>query len=1094
MPNTRRWRGNAPAVAQVVTVEISHVENGVTLALINGGKTVSIVADGTDAEAAMADLVDAWNDAIEPQFSEITAAIVENESALTLTADNAGVPFDLTATQSGTGGNSEVKTVTINNSPTGGTWSWVDSTYGTSSGLAYNISAANLQIALRTLYGSVGSPSVSGSAGGPYTVTFDGALAHTDIPDTTFTNTSLTGGNATVSVVETVKGSAGTSEVQTITFYGSPSGGTWTATFNGFTTSALAYNISTANLQTALRALTSIGSTGCTVGGSAGAWVVTFAGTLASTAVPMITVDTTGLTGGTIFGTIATTTPGVAGISEQQLIVQGSSTGHDKVFKLSRSGTVSGGTFRLSHNGNYTSTIAYDAKLYEILSALETRIATDEGALYRGPYFAPFSDETTYNDGNAIMSDTSGYFLIRATGFWGQANLDSLYGSTKGGDTLTLGIDSASLTGGGSYVFPDTTYINGLAGSTLALSGTVNFSFGGQTTSNLTYTAPSGGQVLTSPTAAALQSALEGLSTIGTGNVSVTAVGSSSVASAPIGTSRGCFVVTFQGALAGTPLSELTCSIVSGLSSNTIETITMRQGVAGTNEVQTVTLSGTPAAGTFTLTYDGQTTSDIAYNASAATVDAALEALSNIDAGAVTCTGGALPGSAVTVTFTGSLQYTNVNALIINDNKLKSSVVETTPGVTATNEIQTISLTGSPHGGTCTLTYNAHTTGTIAYNADAATVQAALEALSDFVPGDVVCTGGPWPAAIACTFGAAFAAMDVSAITGTGTGLNNGTVTSTSVDPIIYTVTTANSGPGDVSVAANWSGETLPVAGDTIVVDQGTSPMLYHLDQLATGLAAFYHYSRYTGEIGLAEINTSFGTPYYEFRQQYLTVDSPIVDIGIGDGAGSGRMKIQGVVGTAVTVNVNQTANSLDEGIPSLLLVLPNTSSIVNVNRGSVGIAIYPGETSTVPTLRTGFITNKDGDSNVRCGTGVTLTTVEIAGGVTTLQSNVTTLNETAGEVLQLAGAITTANVGAGSILRYRSASTMTTAVIGPGATLDCRQDMRAKTITNLTLNTGAKYYDPHGVVTLTNGIIFTQCGPNDCTLEVKPGYKWTPS
>ena len=41
-------------------------------------------------------------------------------------------------------------------------------------------------------------------------------------------------------------------------------------------------------------------------------------------------------------------------------------------------------------------------------------------------------------------------------------------------------------------------------------------------------------------------------------------------------------------------------------------------------------------SGTFTLSFDGQTTSAIAWDASASTVQSALESLSNIDAGEVT--------------------------------------------------------------------------------------------------------------------------------------------------------------------------------------------------------------------------------------------------------------------------------------------------------------------------------------------------------------------------------------------------------------------------------------------------------------------------
>lgn len=81
---------------------------------------------------------------------------------------------------------------------------------------------------------------------------------------------------------------------------------------------------------------------------------------------------------------------------------------------------------------------------------------------------------------------------------------------------------------------------------------------------------------------------------------------------------------------------------------------------AGTNEVQTVTITGTPTGGTFTLTFNGQTTAPIAYNANAAAVQAALEALSVIGTGNVLGGGGALPGTPVTITFRGSLAGINV--------------------------------------------------------------------------------------------------------------------------------------------------------------------------------------------------------------------------------------------------------------------------------------------------------------------------------------------------------------------------------------------------------------------------------------------------
>ncbi len=70
-------------------------------------------------------------------------------------------------------------------------------------------------------------------------------------------------------------------------------------------------------------------------------------------------------------------------------------------------------------------------------------------------------------------------------------------------------------------------------------------------------------------------------------------------------------------------------------------------------EQQTVTITGTPTGGTFTLTVGSQTTAAIAYNATAAAVKTALEALVNINVGDVTVTGGPGPGTPYVVTFTG---------------------------------------------------------------------------------------------------------------------------------------------------------------------------------------------------------------------------------------------------------------------------------------------------------------------------------------------------------------------------------------------------------------------------------------------------------
>ena len=97
---------------------------------------------------------------------------------------------------------------------------------------------------------------------------------------------------------------------------------------------------------------------------------------------------------------------------------------------------------------------------------------------------------------------------------------------------------------------------------------------------------------------------------------------------------------------------------------------------AVTNEVQTATITGAPTGGTFTLTYSGQTTAAIAYNATPATVQAALIALSNLAPGDVVVTGNA--GGPYTLTFGGTLLGDNVASLTAT----ASLTGGTTPNVT----------------------------------------------------------------------------------------------------------------------------------------------------------------------------------------------------------------------------------------------------------------------------------------------------------------------------------------------------------------------------------------------------------------------------
>lgn len=111
---------------------------------------------------------------------------------------------------------------------------------------------------------------------------------------------------------------AGTNEQQTLTPSGTISGGTWTLTFKGATTTALAHNANAATIQAALQALSTVGSGNATVSGgpiSSGVATVTFVGLLGGVDQPLLTL-TSSLTGSTPACVVAQSVAGVAGATD----------------------------------------------------------------------------------------------------------------------------------------------------------------------------------------------------------------------------------------------------------------------------------------------------------------------------------------------------------------------------------------------------------------------------------------------------------------------------------------------------------------------------------------------------------------------------------------------------------------------------------------------------------------------------------------------------------------------------------------------------------------------------------------------------------
>lgn len=220
---------------------------------------------------------------------------------------------------------------------------------------------------------------------------------------------------------------------------------------------------------------------------------------------------------------------------------------------------------------------------------------------------------------------------------------------------------------------------------------------------------------------------------------------------------------------------------------------------------------GTPAAdpisGTFTLTYGANTTSALAYNATASQIATALNALDSItSAGGVTVTQSSGGVNRVIFTAVGdrAALTANVDAiyptssclpLVVQEgNGSRSEIilfsiqsqpaayVELTDdfevaavgisvvreGATGVGEIQSIALDPEPYAGAYTLTLGADTTGAIPFNATAEDIQSALEALAGVGAGNVT-VSGDFP-----NFTASFDSSlgDISSLSGDATGLS----------------------------------------------------------------------------------------------------------------------------------------------------------------------------------------------------------------------------------------------------------------------------------------------------------------------------------
>jgi hypothetical protein len=316
------------------------------------------------------------------------------------------------------------------------------------------------------------------------------------------------------------------------------------------------------------------------------------------------------------------------------------------------------------------------------------------------------------------------------------------------------------------------------------------------------------------------------------------------------------------------------------------------------------------------------------------------------------------------------------------------------------------------------------------------------------------------------------------------------------------------SGPNIVNLAENWSGGTVPASGDIVICDSGSESMLYNLD-LLNPLSGLIRTGRYSGHIGLDEINTDNpALPYPEYRPQKLVVDPPsntayTVKIGDGSGLSDGRTYLYcigdgGGTNGQPTIIVNDTAGKRSDG--SYPVQLKGTKAKLRVIRGHVEY----GQVEAIDDELGELVVERKPDGVTTENSVLVNVDVEnpvINGGLVELRGLVTL------GYMQRGGTVVVTNDGShtgvdfdvynGTLIvngdgPYGIMSVHANAAEGTSGKIDFSRDSRAKTVEKLRFVGGGTIDDTNECVTSTNGIQIEDGGWASVTYRGSRNKTWT--
>ncbi|TWT58871.1 hypothetical protein KOR42_22580 [Thalassoglobus neptunius] len=891
------WRGDSQAVAQITRVTLSgSVNQSSDVGFTIGNKTLIVESPGETRSGLLQAAEDAWNDSEVAEFAEITATYGVDESGepyLDLEADEPGKPFTVTVSglypvidvdpiQEATPGTNEVQSFYFTSTRTGGTYT-ITQNFGsgdeTSDAIAWNGNLTAIKAKMVSGMASVTEDNVTitgaGTMANPYVITYSGSLGNRNLAELTVNTGSLTAAaEVEISVVQNIGDNAPT---------------VWMMSYRK---------------QDAY-------------GGSGGSSQIT------------VTVD---------------------GVSSTIDTMQ------------------------------FMTLAFWQSKFTKTISNFKTQTLSDNtGSEIGCVVFSVFEDNTISCQ---IDYGSSGTLLTHVA-----AEKIQQHGNSSGANEhqFVHGYDDGA-------------------------SASRTYTFEGQTTTSISSTG-------------SLKSVLEALSNIGSGDITVHVPASAGTLADPM------VIVEFGNAMANSNEGLITVSVGTAPSA-------LANGGGLLNEIHRIIVRGD--GGTFTLDAGGTPTGNLSYAIAAAALETAIDGLSEIGSGNSSVTGSGTDASPFYVEYVSGKAGTNVPTLVSDVTNLTlavgSEVTTVTAGDPGTPKAWSVELIGAT-GGTWSVKVLGKTASGLAYNASSATVQTAVQALSSVGSGNMTVTGsdgGPYTFTAAGSLSGQDLADPVA---------ENKLLTGTASPTATVTETTASTGPEHVDEPLNYSTGSLPSNSDTLVLTNSNRSMRYGLDALASvTLAELIIHSSYTGEIGLPVYDAD--GEYFQYRGRSFEVGATVVSIGEGDGPGSSLMRLD-LKAVQSTINVFNTGSPANDGEKALVLFGTHASNVLNVTKGSVEVAPTEGSSSTLATVRTGFLEDQESDVDLRMNAGVTLTNLYLSGGQVEIHSDTTVLEAHNTNVLLIEGGHADIDLF-NSVLDWRTTDEVTN-LTAKDSVVDCSKDPRQK-------------------------------------------------